>query len=393
MAKPNVNDVQTFGDRLDVLVADAALGEEQIRKVGEELHLEDVSIVKEKPTLENVFVNTLKHQKENGSEIEELKFAGLNKAQLGSSAIRADKISKHFGEFRAVDEVSLDVGYGEIYGLLGANGAGKTTTIKMLCGLLTPSHGEMMLAGKTSNLRDPKLRARIGYMSQKLTLYDDLSVLENLEFYCGVYEVPAAFAMSASIGCSRLRAGRTGENAHRQVAWRLEAAPVFRCLHHARSGDPFPGRTDQWCRPRCAPAVVDDDRGICQAGYGGSGDHTLPRRSRALPQIGLYGCGKIGRSGPPSEIKRGQPGQLIEFVTDNNQEASNFLKTKLERWRVSIFADRLHVVIDNPERELEPLKAQIKSHGVKIASARAVPFSLEDSFIGIVERAGGAAEE
>src|SRR5262249_5085524 len=80
--------------------------------------------------------------------------------------------------------------YGEIYGLLGANGAGKTTAIKMLCGLLAPSSGEIMLAGEPGSLRSQPVRQKIGYMSQKFSLYDDLTIRENLEFFAGVYVVP-----------------------------------------------------------------------------------------------------------------------------------------------------------------------------------------------------------
>ena len=105
----------------------------------------------------------------------------------GALAIDAHGLTKEFGAFRAVDGVTLKVGYGEIYGLLGANGAGKTTIIKMLCGLLAPTSGTIALAGQTGNLRSASLRRRIGYMSQKFTLYDDLSIIENLRFYAGIY--------------------------------------------------------------------------------------------------------------------------------------------------------------------------------------------------------------
>src|SRR5439155_464407 len=97
-------------------------------------------------------------------------------------AIGAEKLTKQFGPFTAVKGVSLEVKYGEIYGLLGANGAGKTTMIKMLCGLLEPTSGQMQLAGERGKLRSPVVRERIGYMSQKFSLYDDLSIRENLEF-------------------------------------------------------------------------------------------------------------------------------------------------------------------------------------------------------------------
>lgn len=105
-------------------------------------------------------------------------------------AISAQNLQKTFGEFQAVKNVTFDVRYGEIYGLLGANGAGKTTTIKMICGLLPATAGIIQLAGETEKLHRAEVRSRLGYMSQKFTLYDDLSIQQNLEFYCGVYGIP-----------------------------------------------------------------------------------------------------------------------------------------------------------------------------------------------------------
>src|SRR5207253_3709731 len=107
-------------------------------------------------------------------------------------AIGARELTKTFGHFTAVNRVSLNVSYGEVYGLLGANGAGKTTTIKMLCGLLEPTDGEAELAGESGSLRSSFVRQRVGYMSQKFSLYDDLTIEENLDFFAGVYQVPIA---------------------------------------------------------------------------------------------------------------------------------------------------------------------------------------------------------
>ena len=119
--------------------------------------------------------------------------------------------------------------YGEVYGLLGANGAGKTTTIKMLCGLLEPSEGEVQLAGET---RRPPLRRRcgssVGYMSQKFSLYDDLTIDENLDFFAGVYGVPAERARERKSWVLRVRRPcRAGRPAHGQPARRMEAARRF----------------------------------------------------------------------------------------------------------------------------------------------------------------------
>lgn len=103
------------------------------------------------------------------------------------NAVRVSKLSRHFGKFIAVDEISFEVNKGEIFGFLGANGAGKTTAIKMLCGLLKPTSGEATVAGFSINSETAKIKKNIGYMSQKFSLYDDLTVKENIEFYGGIY--------------------------------------------------------------------------------------------------------------------------------------------------------------------------------------------------------------
>src|SRR5207247_1745737 len=108
----------------------------------------------------------------------------------GAVAIGARGLSKTFGGFVAGKGIDLEVRYGEVYGLLGANGAGKTTTIKMLCGLLEPCGGEVRLAGEVGELRSEEVRQQVGYMSQKFSLYDDLTIDENLDFFAGVYQVP-----------------------------------------------------------------------------------------------------------------------------------------------------------------------------------------------------------
>ncbi|HYM95647.1 MAG TPA: ABC transporter ATP-binding protein [Chitinophagaceae bacterium] len=101
--------------------------------------------------------------------------------------IIAEKLTKSFGHFVAVDHVSFDVHKGEIFGFLGANGAGKTTAIRMLCGLLLPTSGEATVAGYDVYKQNEKIKRNIGYMSQKFSLYEDLTVKENMKFYGGIY--------------------------------------------------------------------------------------------------------------------------------------------------------------------------------------------------------------
>lgn len=103
------------------------------------------------------------------------------------AVIKTEKLTKRFGDFTAVDEITFDVHKGEIFGFLGANGAGKTTAMRMLCGLSTPSSGHASIAGFDVYRQTEHIKRRIGYMSQKFSLYEDLTVLENIRFFGGIY--------------------------------------------------------------------------------------------------------------------------------------------------------------------------------------------------------------
>src|ERR1051325_5319104 len=173
----DILDVQRFGDRLDLLAREPAKAQQVVEQ---ELHKAGVQfdeIRVDEPTLENTFVSTLRSL---GQEPHAIPFPRRHDHSRlrGQTAIGAHDLVKMFGSFKAVNNVNLEIKYGEVYGLLGANGAGKTTTIKMLCGLLEPTHGQIQLAGESGSVRSAGVRTRIGYMSQKFSLYNDLSIKE-----------------------------------------------------------------------------------------------------------------------------------------------------------------------------------------------------------------------
>lgn len=108
-------------------------------------------------------------------------------------SIHAENLTKHFGDFTAVDNISFDVKKGEIFGFLGANGAGKTTAMRMLCGLSKPTSGKVTVAGFDVYRQTEKIKKNIGYMSQKFSLYEDLTIKENIRFYAGIYGMTDKF--------------------------------------------------------------------------------------------------------------------------------------------------------------------------------------------------------
>lgn len=385
-----IADVQSFGDRLDVLVPDLEAGTAAVRSRLAQHHLPLATLQPGDPTLENVFVTRLRQQ---GSDPPFIPFprqhpSTSSPASTAGIAIQAVDLQKVFGSFPAVQGVTLEVRYGEIYGLLGANGAGKTTTIKMLCGLLEASGGHISLAGQTHNLRSGSLRRRIGYMSQKFTLYDDLSVVQNLEFYCGVYGVPRrqrrqridwVLATCGLEGQEDLLTGRLPGGWKQRVAFGASVMhePAILFLDEPTSGvDPLARRQfwrliEDFARQGTAVLVTT---------------HYL-EEAEHCNRMGFMVAGKVVTQGSPSQIKAEQPGQLLELVTDQPQATSNWLKQRLEPWRVSIFGDRLHVVLDDPETEIPQLRADLQAAHLPVISLWPIPFSLEDAFIGIVQRA------
>ncbi|GAP99216.1 ATP-binding cassette domain-containing protein [Leptolyngbya sp. NIES-2104] len=381
-----IADVQTFGDRLDVLVADPNRGEGEIREQFRDRHLALTSIHTAEPTLENVFVTRLRQQ---GSAPQFLEFprgrSGRKSPQ--DTAIYAHNLDRVFGTFQAVKNVNVEVRYGEIFGLLGANGAGKTTTIKMLCGLLPASSGDISLGGERGNLRSSDLRKRIGYMSQKFTLYDDLSIVQNLEFYSGVYGVPRklrrekidwVLATCGLEGQENMLTGQLPGGWKQRVAFGASVLhePDILFLDEPTSGvDPL-ARRQFW---RLINDFARNGTAILVT------THYL-EEAEQCNRMSFMVAGETVLEGSPNQVKAAQPGQLIEIVIDQTQAASNLLKQQMESWRVSIFADRLHVVIDHPE-EIEELRSRLLAAHLSPHSLLPIPYSLEDAFIGVVQRA------
>jgi len=384
----DIADVQRFGDRLDVMVPDVERGRRAIETTMKAAGLAASEIRAGEPTLENTFVATLRSL---GHETHAPSFPGRHphRHSNGEVAIGARHLSKRFGSFDAVKNVTISIRYGEIYGLLGANGAGKTTTIKMLCGLLSPSSGEMLLAGERGSLRSQSVRQSIGYMSQKFSLYDDLSIGENLDFFAGIYGVPLneraekknwVLAFSGLEGKDNLITGSLPGGWKQRVAFgaAIMHEPSVLFLDEPTSGvDPL-ARRAFW---RMINRLADMGTAILVT------THYL-EEAEQCNRLGFMVAGELVVEGTPSGIKSQQGGHLLEFRIDQPQRAADLLKSETERWRVSLFGDRLHVITDE---DLETGKKQIterlRREGIQVRDVREENYSLEDVFIGVVERA------
>jgi ABC-2 type transport system ATP-binding protein len=393
-----VHDAQRFGDRLDVMVPDAREGERAVREALARASVEVLGVRAAAPTLENTFVTVLRRLGGEGAPPTFPFRRAFRERPPDAVAIGARGLTKSFGGFQAVKGVDLSVGYGEIYGLLGANGAGKTTTIKMLCGLLDPTAGEVQLAGERGAVRSSEVRQRVGYMSQKFSLYDDLTIRENLEFFAGVYRVPRAereekkrwvLAAAGLEGRENLMTGSLPGGWKQRVAFGAAVMhePSVLFLDEPTSGvDPL-ARRALW-------KMINNlaDRGVAVLVT----THYL-EEAEQCNRLGFMVAGEVVAEGTPSGVKAQQGGHLIEVITDRPQLAANLLKESLERWRVSLFGDRLHVVVDTGVEEgMRFVRERLAPAGVRVLDAYEETYSLEDVFIAVVEKArkrGAMVEE
>jgi ABC-2 type transport system ATP-binding protein len=391
-ARKEIADVQRFGDRLDVMVRDAGEGERVVRETLSEAGLLIDSIRAATPTLENTFVSILRGLEEPRAVAD---FPGRRAAPPpdATPAIGARGLRKVFGDFEAVKGLDLEIRYGEVYGLLGANGAGKTTTIKMLCGLIEPSEGLVSLAGEAGELRSAEVRQQVGYMSQKFSLYDDLTIDENLDFFAGVYQVPAELRAARKgwvldfAGLSGLGGQLTGSL---PGGWKQRVAFGAAIMHEPRvlfldeptSGvDPI-ARRAFWSMIN---RLADQGTAILVT------THYL-EEAEQCNRLGFMVAGELVAEGTPSGVKAAQGGRVLEIRTASPQRALAVLKTETDAWRVSLFGERLHVIVDEDARAAaRAATARLERDGIRVLETTDQDYSLEDVFLVIAARGAAAA--
>jgi ABC-2 type transport system ATP-binding protein len=233
------------------------------------------------------------------------------------------------------------------------------------------------------------VRSRIGYMSQKFSLYDDLTIGENLDFYAGVYGVPEeereekkrwVLAFSGLEGKSDLLTGSLPGGWKQRVAFgsAIMHEPSVLFLDEPTSGvDPL-ARRAFW---RMINRLADAGTAVLVT------THYL-EEAEQCNRLGFMVAGEIVAEGSPTGVKAQQTGNLLEFVVDQPQKATDLLKTQGDRWRVSLFGDRLHVITeDDVQTGIRTTTEKLNAAGLKVLSARQGAFSLEDVFIATVEKA------
>lgn len=384
----NIVDIYPFGDHIEVLAKDgpAALNQIESASGAGKLNCHEST-----PTMENVFVMRLRALGLKELIPPAFPAVNSNSNSAATSAIRATNLLKRYGDFTAVDDLSLDIKYGEIYGLLGANGAGKTTTIKMLCGLLAPTAGQVSLAGESGSLRSRDLRRKIGYMSQKFTLYDGLTVAENLEFYSAIYELPRARRKQqldwalATCGLAHMASSLVGSL---PLGWKQRIAFGAAVMH-----DPqviFLDEPTAGVDPLARRQIWRSIRDFAKRGAAILVTTHYLDEAEYCNRLCFVSASRMVTEGTPTAIKSQHSGELFELVCDHagqTQKAFAALAAELEPWRISIFGKALHVLLDDSQADLPKVRALLSSSGLATVELRAIKFSLEDAFIAKVQTA------
>jgi ABC-2 type transport system ATP-binding protein len=315
--------------------------------------------------------------------------AALEPAGAKTPAIEVTGLGKTFGAFRAVHDVTFSVRPGEIFGLLGSNGAGKSTAIRMLCGLLRPSAGSAHVLG-VDVARDPEeVRRRIGYMTQRFSLYEDLTVLQNLRFYGGVYGLHGARQREReqwAIGVAGLAGKQDTATGSLPGGWKQRLALACAVLHEPRVVflDEPTGGVDPLSRRRFWD-LID---GMAASGVTVLVTTHYLDEAEHCGRIALMNAGRVVALGSVDELKTVFAGRVVlEVDTPRALEAEDALASEDWVLESAVFGTRLHVVAADEDVARRHLGALLGPVGVE----RIVP-SLEDVFIHYIEQDDAARD-
>src|SRR6266851_1649588 len=304
------------------------------------------------------------------------------------NAIAVTDLTKRFGDFVAVDRLTFEVGQGEVFGFLGSNGAGKSTTIRMLCGLLAPTSGTALVGGVDVS-RDPEgVKRRIGYMSQRFSLYEQLTVDQNIRFFGGIY------GLAREVLETRRRfvldiAGLQGRE-HTKAAdlaggWRQRLALGCAILHEPAIVflDEPTGGVDPLSR-RAFWTLIDT---LSAAGVTVLVTTHYLDEAEHCHRVAIIHAGRLAAIGTTGELKQVFGDRaIVEVHAANPVETMRLLDRMPEVEKTSVFGTSVHAVLKDDPRSATPvLKDRLEAAGVAVTSIAAVQPSLEDVFLEVVE--------
>ena len=383
--------VDLFGDSIHIVCQDPEPTIEETRRILEAARISIKELRPSTPNLEDVFVNTVKAaEKATTGSITATQPSSTDApvSVAGDVAVQIERLTRRFGDFVAVDQLNLTVSTGEIFGFLGPNGAGKSTTIRMLCGLLSPSAGGGRVAGFDITTQAEAIKQEIGYMSQKFSLYDDLTVAENIEFYGGIYGLAGRRLAERKAWAIRM-AGLDGrENQPTRLlagGWKQRLSLACAILHRPPIvflDEPTSG-VDPLSRRRFWDLIYD------MAGRGRTVFVTTHYMEEAeyCDRVALIYHGRMIALGSPRELKE----QLVEeTILDlrcpHPQDLMDDLASVEGVKDVALFGAGLHLKVDAAEVVGRRIRQLAKRLGRSDVSLSPIAPGMEDVFVSLIEK-------
>jgi len=312
----------------------------------------------------------------------------------GDSVV-VENLVKRFGDFVAVDRINLKVIKGEVFGFLGPNGAGKSTTIRMLCGLLRPTSGRAQVAGFDVASKPEAVRQNIGYMSQKFSLYNDLTVIENLRLFAGLYSVPSsklkeriewALAMANLKGQENLVTGTL------PGGWKQRLALGCAVLHKPRVL--FLDEPTSGVDPISRRQFWDLIHQMAEEGVTVFVTTHYMEEAEYCNRLALIFRGKIVALGTPSELKRdSMKGDLLLIECEPLGKAVEVLQAAPDVMDAAVFGNALHLVVHAADDAMPRIEKYLVGNGIAVSRIERIRPSLEDVFVSLTTTSNAGEEK
>ena len=300
---------------------------------------------------------------------------------MNDAIIKVENLTRRFGEFVAVDHVNFEVGAGEVVGYLGPNGSGKTTTIRMLLGLLEPSDGNATVLGFDAFKQSEQVRARAGYMSQKFAIYDDLTVLENLTFYGGVYGIRDKARIARTLELVGLRGHDSTLTRSLSAGWRQRLALGIALVHEPKLL--FLDEPTSGVDPTARRAFWDLIYQLAESGVTILVTTHYMDEAEYCERVGIMRDGKLLAMDTPSNLKKNIiAGDVWEVYADPLEVGLEVLPDVDGVLSVSLAGDHLRTIVESGKRK-EDLLNGLKGRNVNVRDVLVGEPTLEDVFISL----------